>query len=88
MFVKFTDKKGRDVWVNPLHVKIVAPAGPSAADLYFTHGSWGTGSYIRVRTAPDEAALALSAAMPPIAFVPDDSEEDARRKQSAPAASA
>lgn len=75
MFVRFADKKGRDVWVNPLHVKVVAPAGNDMSDLYFTYGPWGTGNYIRVRQSPTESTLALDAAMPPISFIPDSSDE-------------
>ncbi len=83
MFVRFADKKGRDIWVNPLHVKAVAPAGERMADLYFTYGAWGSGATLRVQSTGEEASLALSAAMPPIAFVPDNSEEVQRQQQAA-----
>ncbi len=81
MFVKFADKKGRDVWVNPIHVKALTPHGKQHTDMHFTYSSWGAGSYVRVHQTPDLIALALDAAMPPISFYPDSTEEEAANQR-------
>ncbi|MGD9693292.1 MAG: hypothetical protein AB7G17_08835 [Phycisphaerales bacterium] len=87
MFVKFVDKKGRDVWVNPIHVKALTPAGSQHTDLHFSYSAWGTGSYLRVQNTPDQIALTLDAAMPPISFYPDTTDEEAANQRAVIAAS-
>ncbi|MEO1129407.1 MAG: hypothetical protein AAFX05_06825 [Planctomycetota bacterium] len=65
MLVKFTDVKGKDLWINPLYVKAIAEGKHGVTDIYITYGSvWGQQSVLKVKLPADEVAFQISAAMP------------------------
>jgi hypothetical protein len=81
MLVPFTDTEGREVWINPIHVKVVRVSkgllgGVKGTEIWF--GWTSTSQSVNVRSSPDEVAAALSAAMPPTVPLPAvlDSEDD------------
>jgi len=65
MLVKFTDVKGKDVWINPLYVKAIAEGKRGVTEIYITYGSvWSPQSVLKVDMPAEEAAMHISAAMP------------------------
>lgn len=79
MLVPFTDSEGREVWVNPIHVKAVRVrkgllGGKKGSDIWF---SWQTSSEsIAIPLEPSEVAAALNAAMPAVMLPAPVSDED------------
>lgn len=70
MLVKFLDKDERPVWVNPIHVRFVIAKGKGTMLVF------GGGGALRVTAAPDEAAQAISEAMPDqVVLVPEGDDE-------------
>lgn len=69
MLVKFLDKSEQPVWVNPLHVKYLVPKGKGTMLVL------GSGYFLRVTATPEEAAEAISAALPDqVVLVPEDDQ--------------
>ena len=86
MLVQFTDSEGREVWLNPIHVKAVRVrkgllGGKKGADVWF---SWQTASEsIAIPMEPTEVATLLNAGMPEVmlpgpAAGDEDDDEDSR----------
>lgn len=85
MLVRFTDSEGREVWVNPVHVKAVRAkkgllGGKKGTEIWF---DWETGSEsVDVPLEPEQVAGALNAAMPEVMGLPlppEGSDEQANR---------
>lgn len=79
MLVPFTDSEGREVWINPIHVKAVRVkkgllGGKKGSEIWF---SWATGaSAINVNLEPAAVAAHLNAGMPDLLPpVADDEDE-------------
>jgi len=77
MLVKFTDIKGAEVWINPVHVKVVRETKKGTEILMVVgnpSGLGGGGAWsVKTETPVDEAAAMLNAAMPDLAgFAPED----------------
>jgi hypothetical protein len=69
MLVKLTTKTN-DIWVNPLHVRLVRPKR-NGTDLVLAH-TWT----VRVDQPAEEVATLISASLPAmIPFVPDDTDD-------------
>lgn len=62
MLVRFTDTKGRVVWINPVHVRSLAPKKPDITSVYVSVST--SGFPINVTGPIDEVADMLNAAMP------------------------
>ena len=74
MLVHFQDTKGGEVWINPLHVKMVKQ-GRKATEIVLALSSSFGNSVIKTSLAADEVALALNAATPEgLPFVPEDDQ--------------
>lgn len=72
MLVKFLDKSEKAVWVNPIHVRYLYPKGKG------TELILGLGQVLRVMATPEEAAQAISEAMPDqVVLVPEGDDETA-----------
>ncbi|MAY73542.1 MAG: hypothetical protein CMJ31_02250 [Phycisphaerae bacterium] len=87
MFIKITDKRGRERWVNPLYVKSLTPkAGGSETDIEVSN--WGM--KFRVGQPPEEIAMELNAALLNIqsAAVAVATEEQIAQQRAAAAAAA
>lgn len=70
MLVRFLDKSESAVWVNPIHVRYLYAKGKG------TELVLGLGQVLRVTATPDEAAQALSEAMPDqVVLVPENDED-------------
>ncbi|MCC6679225.1 MAG: hypothetical protein IT436_19025 [Phycisphaerales bacterium] len=70
MLVKFLDKDEKPVWVNPVHVRYLQAKGKGTMIVL------GMSMYLRVTATPDEAAQALSEAMPDqVLLVPEGDDE-------------
>jgi len=77
MLVRFTDVKGQQVWVNPIHVKMVQEKKKSTEIVFIVSTSFSVVGAIRVEEPVDEVAARISEAMPAVmAFVPDDDSGD------------
>lgn len=72
MLVKFTDSKGKEVWVNPIHVKLIEQRRQTTIIVLGPGATASGGSSIKVREPIDLVAEILNAAMPDMAYVPDD----------------
>lgn len=71
MLVRFTDTKDKTVWINPVHVKMLAVKKPEVTSIAMqVPVTWP----INVRVPIDEVAAMLNAAMPmdPYAGITDD----------------
>lgn len=72
MLVKFTDVKGVNYWVNPLHVKMLREKKGLTEVFIVYNPGWASPSF-KVKQSAEEVAALLDAAMPDAgAFVPDD----------------
>ncbi len=72
MLVKLTDSKGTDVWINPVHVRLVRRKGRHTEVFVPFNANWGAVS-IKTRQPLDEVADLLNAGMPDLlGFAPDD----------------
>lgn len=67
MLVKFVGKDDKAVWVNPLHVKCLQAKGKGTLIVL------GYMQFLKVTATPEEAAEAISEAMPDqVVLVPED----------------
>lgn len=72
MLVKFLDKDEKPVWINPVHVRFLQPKGRGTL---IALGSTMS-DRVRVTASPEEAAAAISEAMPDqVVLVPEDETE-------------
>jgi hypothetical protein len=71
MLVRFTDRKGKVCWVNPVHVRAVRPHKGGTAIVLPVSGLEGS---VEVRLPVDDVARMLNAGMPicAAALPPDD----------------
>ncbi len=86
MLVRFEDTKGKPAWINPIHVKMLRQK-KEITEVYVSGTPGWNSPYLKVRMAMDEVADMLNAAMPDMAFVPDD-DLAAAQQQAAGAAAA
>lgn len=72
MLVKFMDKSDQPVWVNPLHVKYLQPKSKGTMIVM------GPTLFLKVTASPEEAAEAISAALPDqVVLMPAEDDQDA-----------
>lgn len=71
MLVRFLDTKDKVVWINPVHVKFLAPKKPEVTSIALNVPATAP---INVRMAIDDVAAILNSAMPldPYAGIDDD----------------
>ncbi|MFN5662650.1 MAG: hypothetical protein ACK48N_11260, partial [Planctomyces sp.] len=79
MLVKFTDKDGLEVWINPIHVKFVREnrgtfGAKKGSVIGFSQGAMVTPIIVSEVTA--EVARRISEAMPKAFFLEPTSEDD------------
>jgi len=73
MLTKLTDVKGVEWWINPIHVKLIREKRGKSEVHMASPSVWGNQSpSLRVPIPADELAAVLNAAMPDMAFVPED----------------
>ncbi len=75
MLVRFEDIKGGEVWINPVHVKLVKQARRSTEIVMALSSSFGN-SVIKVRLTPEEVSLMLNAGMPEILPLAPEDDHD------------
>lgn len=71
MLVRFEDTKKNQIWINPIHVKMLRDK-KSVTEIYISYQSAFGSGVLKVRMPIDEVAATLNAAMPDLSFVPDD----------------
>jgi len=86
MLVKLTDAKGNEVWINPIHVKLIREKR-GKSEIHMAVGSaWGAApATLKIRVPAEELVAVLNAGMPDMAYVPD---EETGMDQSGDAAAA
>lgn len=72
MLVKLLDYKGAEAWINPVHVRLVRPAGRFTEIVLGTRPSMSGFWTLKVRGSPEEVAYVLNAGMPADGYIPDD----------------
>lgn len=87
MLVRLTDTKGRDLWINPVHVKFMRQKR-STTEIIMA-ATWGSAPIAKISMPMDEVAALFNAAMPDLGlFVPDDDAAQAQASQAAAASAA
>ncbi|MDX9910781.1 MAG: hypothetical protein RBS39_03010 [Phycisphaerales bacterium] len=72
MLVRFTDSKGKVLWINPVHVKVLQEKKDLTEIVVAYSPGMGT-TTIKVAAPIDEVARLINAAMPGLlALAPDD----------------
>ena len=72
MLVKFTDSKGKVLWLNPIHVKVLQEK-KDLTEIVVAYSPGMGSTTVKVAMAMDDVAALLNAAMPGLlAMAPDD----------------
>lgn len=71
MLVRFEDIKKNQIWINPIHVKMLRQK-KDITEIFITFQRALGSPALKVRMPLEEVAATLNAAMPDLPFVPDD----------------
>ena len=83
MLVRFEDTKGKPVWINPVHVRMLR----QKRDLTEIQTP-GSSTFVKIRMPIDQVADMLNSAMPDSAYVPGLEATAAAAQQAGGAAAA
>lgn len=78
MLVKLTTEDGKDVWINPIHVKAIEPTRKGAKVFFLYTGAWGANHAVKVQQDAATAAELLNAGMPDLPYLPADDQPTAQ----------
>ncbi len=70
MLVRLTTAEGKDLWINPIHVKAIEPVRNGAKVYFVFTGSWAGNQGIKVQHDAATVADMLNAAMPDLPYLP------------------
>ena len=72
MLVKLTGEDGKDLWINPIHVKVIEATRRGARVYFLYSGAWGANHAVKVQQDAATAADLLNAGMPDLLYPPPD----------------